>query len=157
MRHKKVTKRIIQPEPVYNNVLITKLINYIMHDGKKTVAQAQVYKALQIIKSKGEDPIKIFEKAIQNVGPIVEVRARRVGGANYQVPTEVKYERRVSLALRWIIDASRKRLNKDYHEYAAKLAAELIDASQNLGEDIRKRNLALKQAEANKAFAHFRW
>jgi small subunit ribosomal protein S7 len=157
MRHKKVNKRKIQPDPVYNNVLITKLINYIMHDGKKTVAQAQVYKTLQILKAKGEDPLKLFEKAIQNVGPVVEVRARRVGGANYQVPTEVKYERRVSLALRWIIDASRKRLNKDYHEFADKLAAELIDASRNLGEAIRKRDLAMKQAEANKAFSHFRW
>jgi small subunit ribosomal protein S7 len=157
MRHKKVTKRKIQPDPVYNNVLITKLINYIMRNGKKTVAQAQVYKALQILKAKGEDPIKLFEKAIQNVGPVVEVRARRLGGANYQVPTEVKHERRVSLALRWIIDASRKRLNKDYHEFADKLAAELIDASRNLGEAIRKRDLAMKQAEANKAFSHFRW
>lgn len=157
MRHKKVTKRKIQPDPVYNNVLITKLINYIMRDGKKTVAQAQVYKALQILKTKGEDPVKLFEKAIQNVGPVVEVRARRVGGANYQVPTEVKHERRVSLALRWIIDAARKRLNKDYHEFADKLAAELINASQNLGEAIRKRDLAIKQAEANKAFSHFRW
>ena len=157
MRHKKVTKRKIQPDTIYNNALITKLINYIMHDGKKSTAQHQVYNALDIIKNKGEDPIKLFEKALQNVGPVVEIRARRVGGANYQVPTEVKHERRVALALRWIIEASRKRPNKEYHEFAAKLAAELIDAAQNLGEAIRKRNLTLKQAEANKAFSHFRW
>lgn len=157
MRHKKVTKRKLQPDTIYNNVLITKLINYIMRDGKKTTAQHQVYNALAILKSKGEDPIKLFEKAIQNVGPVVEVRARRVGGANYQVPTEVKHERRMSLALRWIIEASRKRSNKEYHEFAGKLAAELTDAAQNLGEAIRKRDIALKQAEANKAFSHFRW
>ena len=157
MRHKKVNKRKLQPDTIYNNVLIAKLINYIMRDGKKTTAQHQVYNALQILKTKGEDPVKLFEKAVQNVGPIVEVRARRVGGANYQVPTEVKHERRMSLALRWIIEASRKRPNKEYHEFASKLAAEIIDASQNLGEAIRKRDLAFKQAEANKAFAHFRW
>ena len=157
MRHKKVNKRKLQPDAIYNNVLISKLINYIMFDGKKTTALHQVYNAFEILKTKGEDPIKLFEKAVQNVGPVVEVRARRVGGANYQVPTEVKHERRMSLALRWIIDASRKRPNKEYHRYADKLAAELIDAAQNLGEAIRKRDLALKQAEANKAFSHFRW
>ncbi len=157
MRHKKVNKRKIHADTIYNSVLITKLINYIMHDGKKTTAQHQVYNALDILKTKGEDPIKLFDKAVQNVGPVVEIRARRVGGANYQVPTEVKHERRVAIALRWIIEASRKRSNKEYHEFAAKLAAELIDASQNLGEAIRKRNLTLKQADANKAFSHFRW
>jgi small subunit ribosomal protein S7 len=157
MRHKKVNKRKIQPDTIYNSVLITKLINYIMYDGKKTTAQYQVYNAFEILKTKGEDPIKLFEKAIQNVGPIVEIRARRVGGANYQVPTEVKHERRMSLALRWIIEASRKRPNKEYHSYAAKLAAELTDASNNLGEAIRKRELTLRQADANKAFSHFRW
>jgi small subunit ribosomal protein S7 len=157
MRHKKVNKRKIHADTIYNNQLITKLINYIMRDGKKSTAEAQVYNALDILKAKGEDPIKLFEKAVQNVGPVVEVRARRVGGANYQVPTEVKHERRMSLALRWIIESSRKRPNKEYHTFAYKLAAELTDASQNLGEAIRKRDLALKQAEANKAFAHFRW
>jgi small subunit ribosomal protein S7 len=157
MRHKKAEKRNIEPDTIYNNLSVSKLINYIMHDGKKTTAQQQVYKALEILKTKGEDPIKVLDKALQNVGPKVEVKARRVGGANYQVPAEVKHDRRMSLALRWIIEASRKRPNKEYHSYAAKLAAELTDASQNLGEAIRKRDITLKQAEANRAFAHFRF
>lgn len=157
MRHKKAEKRQIEPDTIYNNILVAKLINYIMHDGKKTTAQIQVYKALEILKTKGEDPVKILDKALQNVGPKVEVKARRVGGANYQVPIEVKHERRMALALRWIIEASRKRSNKEYHDYASKLAAELTDASQNLGDAIRKRDITMKQAEANKAFAHFRF
>ncbi|MBU4016386.1 30S ribosomal protein S7, partial [Patescibacteria group bacterium] len=141
----------------YNNLLVAKLINYIMFDGKKNAAQQQVYAALDILKAKGEDPVKVMEKAMQNIGPKVEVKARRVGGANYQVPIEVKHERRMSLALRWMIEASRKRSNKEYHNYAAKLAAELSDASKNLGDAIRKRDITIKQAEANKAFAHFRF
>ena len=157
MRHKKAEKRKIEPDVIYKNVLITKLINYIMYDGKKATAQKQVYSALDIIKEKGEDPLKVFDKAIQNVGPKVEVKARRVGGANYQVPIEVRHDRKMSLALRWIIEASRKRHNKTYHTYAEKLAAELTDASNNLGEAIRKREITLKQAEANRAFSHFRW
>lgn len=157
MRHKKAEKRQIEPDTIYSNLLVAKLINYIMHDGKKTTAQQQVYKALEILKTKGEDPIKVLDKALQNVGPKVEVKARRVGGANYQVPIEVKHERRMALALRWIIEASRKRSNKEYHDYASKLAAELTDASQNLGDAIRKRDITMKQAEANKAFAHFRF
>jgi len=157
MRHAKVQKRKIEPDVLYNNQSVAKLINYIMRDGKKTVAQAQVYKAFEILKEKGNDPMQVFEKALQNVGPKVELKARRVGGANYQVPIEVKHERRLALALRWIIEASRKRSNKEYHTYAEKLATELLDASQNLGEAIRRRDLTLRQAEANKAFAHFRW
>lgn len=157
MRHKKSVKRKIEADTIYNSLLVAKFVNYIMHDGKKTVAQQQVYGAFDILKSKGEDPINILEKAMQNVGPKVEVKARRVGGANYQVPVEVKHDRRVALALRWIIEASRKRSNKDYHNFAAKLAAELTDASQNLGEAIRKRDVTLKQAEANRAFSHFRF
>lgn len=157
MRHKKAERRKIEPDTIYKNPLITKLINYVMYDGKKTTAQKQVYDALLIIKEKGEDPLKVFDKAVQNVGPKVEVKARRVGGANYQVPIEVRHDRRMALALRWIIEASRKRANKQYHTYAEKLAAELTDASNNLGEAIRKRDIALKQAEANRAFAHFRW
>lgn len=157
MRHAKITKRQINPDTIYNSVIVTKLINYIMRDGKKTVAQAQVYNAFTILSEKGEDPLKAFEKAMQNVGPKVEVKARRIGGANYQVPTEVRHERRVSLGLRWIIEAARKRPNKEYHTFAEKLAAELMDALQNQGEAIKKREIALKQAEANKAFGHFRW
>jgi len=127
-----------------------------MH-GKKTVAQKVVYGALDLLKEKNADPIEVFEKALQNVGPKVEVKARRVGGANYQVPIEVKAERRIALAMRWILEAAKKRSNKDYHTFAEKLAAELLDATQNLGEAVRKRDVTLKQAEANKAFSHFRF
>lgn len=157
MRHAKVTKRITDPDTIYNSVVVAKLINYIMRDGKKTIAQTQVYKAFTLLSEKGEDPLKAFEKAMQNVGPKVEVKARRIGGANYQVPVEVRHERRMGLALRWIIDAARKRSNKEYHTFAEKLAAELYDATQNTGEAVRKREIALRQADANKAFAHFRW
>ena len=157
MRHAKVEKRQIAPDTIYSNVIVAKLINYIMRDGKKTVAQAQVYKAFDLLSEKGEEPLKAFEKALQNVGPKIEVKARRIGGANYQVPVEVRHDRRVALALRWIIEAARKRPNKEYHTFAEKLAAELMDALQNQGEAIRKRELALKQAEANKAFSSFRW
>ncbi|HUQ85197.1 MAG TPA: 30S ribosomal protein S7 [Candidatus Limnocylindrales bacterium] len=157
MRHKKVTKRITPPDTIYNNVNVAKLINYIMRDGKKTVAQTQVYKAFEILAAKGEDPLVTFEKAITQVGPRVEVKARRVGGANYQVPIEVKPERRNSLSLRWLIEAASKRSNKEYHTFAEKLATEIWDATQNLGEAVKKREVALKQAEANKAFSSFRW
>ena len=157
MRHAKVTKRITPPDTIYNNLIVAKLINYIMIDGKKTIAQAQVYKAFELLKAKGEDPMKAFDKAMQNVGPKVEVKARRIGGANYQVPIEVRPERRMSLSLRWLIEAARKRSNKEYHTFAEKLAAELMDAGLNQGEAVRKREIALKQAEANKAFTHFRW
>lgn len=157
MRHAKVQKRQIAPDTIYNNLLIAKLINYIMRDGKKTIAQAQVYNAFTILQEKGEDPVKGFEKALQNIGPKVEVKARRIGGANYQVPVEVKHERRMALALRWMIEAARKRSNKDYHSFAEKLAAEMMAAINNEGEAVRKREIALKQAEANKAFGHFRW
>lgn len=157
MRHKKVTKRITPPDTIYNNVTVAKLINYIMRDGKKTVAQTQIYNAFEIIAKKGEDPLKTFERALQNVGPKVEVKARRVGGANYQVPIEVKAERRTSLALRWLIEAAGKRSNKEFHTFSEKLATEIWDATQNLGEAVKKREVALKQAEANKAFSSFRW
>jgi small subunit ribosomal protein S7 len=157
MRHKKVQKRQINPDTVYNNLFVAKLINYIMRDGKKTVAQAQVYGALTLLEQKGQKPLEAFEKAIQNIGPKVEVKARRIGGANYQVPVEVKHERRMALALRWMIEAARKRSNKEYHSFSEKLAAEVLDALQNQGEAVRKREIALKQAEANKAFSHFRW
>ncbi len=157
MRHAKVQKRETTPDTIYNNLVVAKLINYIMRDGKKTIAQTQVYNAFDILSKKGEDPLKAFEKAMQNVGPKVEVKARRIGGANYQVPVEVRQERKMGLALRWIIEAARKRSNKEYHTFAEKLAAELMDALQNQGEAVRKREIALRQAEANKAFAHFRW
>lgn len=157
MRHAKVIKRETAPDTIYNSFVVAKLINYVMRDGKKTTAQAQVYNAFKLLQEKGEDPLKAFEKAIQNVGPKVEVKARRIGGANYQVPVEVRPERRMGLALRWIIEAARKRSNKDFHTFGEKLAAELTDAIQNQGEAVRKREIALKQADANKAFSNFRW
>ncbi len=157
MRHKKVQKRQTNPDTIYNNVQVAKLINYIMRDGKKTVAQAQVYNAFEILTKKGQDPLKAFEKAVANIGPKVEVKARRIGGANYQVPVEVRHERKLALALRWMIDAARKRSNKEFHTFAEKLAAEMLAAINNEGEAVRKREIALKQAEANKAFGHFRW
>ncbi len=158
MRHAKIQKRQINPDTIYNSLVIAKLINYIMIDGKKTVAQDQVYAALQVLAMRGKgDAMELFEKAIQNVGPKVEVKAKRIGGANYQVPVEVRAERRTALALRWIIEAARKRSNRDFRTFAEKLAAELLDATNNLGEAIRKKEVAMKQAEANKAFAHFRW
>ena len=144
MRHKKITKRITPPDTLYNNLVVAKLINYIMRDGKKSVAQTQVYNAFEILSKKGEDPLKIFEKALMNVGPKVEVKARRVGGANYQVPIEVKAERRTALALRWIIDAATKRSNKEFHTFAEKLATEIWDATQNLGAAVSKRDVELK-------------
>jgi|SRR6185369_1434495 len=158
MRHAKIVKRQVNPDSVYNSIVITKLINYIMIDGKKTVAQDQVYAALTVLAQRGkDDAMVLFERAMQNVGPKVEVKARRIGGANYQVPVEVRPERKLSLSLRWLIEAARKRSNKEYHNFAEKLAAELLDATNNQGEAIRKKEVALKQAEANKAFSHFRW
>jgi small subunit ribosomal protein S7 len=138
-------------------MLITKLINYVMHDGKKTVAQQQVYAALDALKTKGLDPIETLNKVIDTVGPKVELKARRVGGANYQVPVDVKPERKTTLALRWILEAARSRSNKEYHTFAEKLVAECLDALEEKGAAITKRNNTLRQAEANKAFSHFRW
>lgn len=157
MRHKKAEKRKIDADTIYQNRLVTKFINRIMEDGKKTVAQRNFYDALQLIADKKQDPLKTFEKALQAVGPKVEVRARRVGGANYQVPAEVRGERKVSLAIRWIITAAKARSSSEYKTFAAKLAAELLDATQNLGAAVKKRDTVLKTAEANRAFSHFRW
>jgi small subunit ribosomal protein S7 len=128
-----------------------------MERGKKQTAQGVVYKAFAIVKSKGLDEIQTLETAVANVGPKMEVRARRVGGASYQVPTEVRGDRRVSLALRWITGFARKRSNKEFKTYAEKLAAELVDAANNTGEAIKKRDTVLRNAEANRAFAHFKW
>lgn len=157
MRHSKTPKRIVEPDKIYNNLLIARFINRVMYNGKKTVAQDVVYGALDIVKEKGQDPLVVFEKAIQSVSPKLEVKARRVGGASYQIPSEVRPERRLSLAIRWIIEAARKRSNKEYHSFSEKLAQELLDATQNLGEAIRKRDLMQKNAEANRAFASFKY
>ncbi len=144
-------------DPIYKSLLLSKFINNVMMDGKKTIAQAQVYRALDILKEQGADGLKTFEKAIDNVGPRVEVKARRIGGAAYQVPTDVRGPRKISLAIRWILDSARKRSNTEYHSFAQKLAAELTAAANNEGDAIRKKDTAHKQAEANKAFGHFRW
>ena len=157
MRHKKAEKRNTEPDKIYANRLVTKFINNMMKDGKKTVAQKEFYEALEALSKDNKNGVETFEKAIQAVGPKTEVRARRVGGANYQVPAEVRNERRISLAIRWILDAARKRSNREYHTFAKKLAAELTDASEGKGEAIKKRDTVLRMAEANRAFAHFRW
>jgi small subunit ribosomal protein S7 len=157
MRHKQAPRRTIDGDAVYNNKQIAKFINYLMKDGKKTIAQNVVYKAFEIITKKESEPIATFEKALDNVGPRQEVKAKRVGGANYQIPVDVRPERRASLAMRWIVDAARKRSNKDYKVFEEKLAAELLDASNEQGEAIKKRDSTLRMAQANRAFGHFKW
>lgn len=158
MRSKKAEKRLIAPDPLYNSRLLTKFINKVMVDGKKSIAQSLVYKALEIIREQSkQEPLGVFEKALQNVSPKMEVRPRRVGGASYQVPVEVRGDRKEALAIRWILDGARKRSNKEYHTFDKKLAQELMDAAQNTGSAIKKRDDMQKVAQANRAFAHFRW
>lgn len=156
-RRGKTIKKNVAVDPLYGNKLLARFINCIMRDGKKSIAQREVYRALDAIKEKNPDPLTVFQTAVQNVSPRMEVRPRRVGGASYQVPTEVRGERKISLAIRWLIGAARKRPNKQYHTFALKLAAELFDAYSNAGEAVRKRDLMHRNAEANKAFSHFRW
>lgn len=157
MRHKKAEKRTIQADTVYNNRLVARFINGIMKDGKKTIAQKNLYTAFSLIESKQKNPLEVFEKAVQTVAPKQEVRARRVGGASYQVPTEVRGDRRVSLAIRWIIAAATARPSTEYHTIAEKLAVELMDAADNKGEAVKKRDTVQRMVEANRAFSHFRW
>ena len=153
-RRKIIKKRFPKPDPVYNNYLVSILVSRLIKDGKKTLAQNIVCDALDIIAYKTEsDPIEVFEQAVKNVTPLVEVKARRFGGATYQVPMEVTSFRGTNLALRWIVKASRSRTGKTI---ALKLAAELMDASKNSGDAMRKKQDTHKMAEANKAFAHFR-
>lgn len=149
-------KRKITGDPFFGNVLVSMFTNRLMRDGKKTVAQRVVYDALELLKKEG-DPVKLFEQAIETVGPKVEVKARRIGGAAYQVPQEVRGARKTALAIRWILEAAKKRPTAEHKSFASKLAAELLDATKNAGEAIRKRDIAHRMAEANKAFAHFRW
>ena len=158
-RSGRVKKRVILADPIYANRLVTKLINRVMISGKKTVAQKQVYDAFDIIKKKikAQDPVEVFRQALENIKPAMEVRSRRVGGAAYQVPMPVKGLRRESLAIRWLIQFSRKRPNKQHHTYGEKLAAEIMDAYENQGESVRRKEMTHKMAESNKAFAHFRW
>ena len=157
MRGHRAKRLLLAADPIYGNRLLTRFVNRVMLRGKKSVAEAQVYKSLDLIAKKGEDPIKVFETAIANIGPKMEVRARRVGGASYQVPTEVRGDRRVSLALRWLVAFAKKRSNREFKTFAEKLAAELMDASKGVGEAIKKRDGIQRMAEANRAFAHFKW
>ncbi len=154
-RKRSAPKKIAIIDPIYKSSIIPKLINSIMYDGKKTVAEKIVYEAISKIKSKvKEEPINVFNSAISNLKPTVEVRSRRVGGATYQVPVEVKAKRSQALALRWLIDASRKRKDKKMSD---KIFNEIYDAYQNKGSAIKKKEDTHKMAESNKAFAHFRW
>ncbi len=150
-----VKKREVQPDERYNSTLVTKFINKVMWDGKKTIAEKIVYGAMDIVKEKTkEDPLKVLQKAVDNVKPLIETRSRRVGGATYQVPVEVLPHRQVSVAVRWIVEFARKRSGKSMKE---KLAAEILDAYNNRGASVKKREDTHKMAEANRAFAHFRW
>ena len=154
-RRRKAQVRNILPDPVHNSTVLTKFTNAIMLDGRKTVAEAIITKSFTNIQNKtGESPMSVFNKAIENVRPLVEVRSRRVGGATYQVPVEVKGNRSQALAIRWLVNAIRNRKEKSLME---KLSSELMDAAGNKGSAIKKREDTQKMAEANKAFAHFRW
>jgi len=148
-------KREVTPDPVYGNKLLTRLVNRVLISGKKSAAEKIVYGALSIIEEKtNRSGIEVFEEAMKNIMPLIEVKPRRVGGATYQVPVEVRADRKVSLALRWVVTYSRKRSGKTMME---KLAAELLDASNNTGASIKKKEDGHKMADANKAFAHYRW
>ena len=154
-RRGNVPKREVLPDPIYGSVVVAKLINSIMLDGKKGVAQAIVYDAFDMIKEKtGEEPLEVFQRAMNNIMPVLEVRARRVGGANYQVPVEVRPNRRQTLGLRWLTRYTRARSEKFMYE---RLAKELMDAASNTGASVKKKEDTHKMAEANRAFAHYRW
>jgi small subunit ribosomal protein S7 len=150
-----VPKRDVLPDPLYNSKLVTRLINQIMVDGKRGIAQKILYNAFELVKERsGQNPMEVFEQAMKNVMPVLEVRARRVGGSNYQVPVEVRPERRQTLGLRYLVNYSRLRGEKTMEE---RLANEILDASNNTGAAVKKREDMHKMAEANKAFAHYRW
>ncbi|NLB51819.1 MAG: 30S ribosomal protein S7 [Syntrophomonadaceae bacterium] len=150
-----VPKRDVLPDPVYNSKVFTKLVNQIMWDGKKSIAEGICYGAFEIVEKKtGKDAMEAFEEAMKNITPIVEVRARRVGGANYQVPVEVRPERRQTLAIRWLVAYARKRGEKTMEQ---RLAGEIVDAYNGTGGSVKKREDTHKMAEANRAFAHYRW
>ena len=155
MRKRRAEKRDVLPDPIYNSKVVTKLINSLMKDGKKGIAQTILYDAFDIVKEKtNEEPMEVFEKALSNIKPALEVKSRRVGGANYQVPIEVKANRSQALAMRWLVQYSRLRGG---HSMAENLANEIIDASNGVGAAVKKREDTHKMAEANKAFAHYRW
>ncbi|MFN3283274.1 MAG: 30S ribosomal protein S7 [Pseudothermotoga sp.] len=155
MRRRRAEVREVSPDPVYQDILVAKLINRIMWDGKKSVAQNVVYDALEYVKEKsGKDPLEVFHKAVDNVRPVLEVRPRRVGGATYQVPVEVQEPRKTSLALRWIVAAARSKKGKPM---SVKLGEEILASYQGTGASIKKKEDVHKMAEANRAFAHLRW
>ena len=150
-----VPKRDVLPDPVYGSKVVTRFINKVMLDGKKGIAEGIVYDAFDIIRSKtGKDPLEVFEQALENVMPVLEVRARRVGGAGYQVPVEVRSDRRLTLGIRWMVGYARQRSERTMRE---RVAGELMDAANNTGAAIKKKEETHKMAEANKAFAHYRW
>ena len=154
-RRREVPERVIIPDAKYNSKLVSKFIASIMHDGKKSTAESLLYGAFDIISEKtNQDPVKVFEKALENVKPMIEVKSRRVGGSTYQVPTEVRPSRRTALGIRWVIGYARGRGEKGF---GAKLAGELMDAANGRGASVKKREDTHKMAEANKAFAHYRW
>ncbi len=154
-RRREVPQRVPTPDSMYNSTLVSKFINCMMWDGKKSVAEKIFYDAMDIVRERtGEDPLPLFKKAVESCKPVVEVKSRRVGGANYQVPIEVRPNRRLSLALRWIIGNARSRSE---YRMAERLGAELMDAAQGRGSSIKKKDDVHRMAEANKAFAHFRW
>lgn len=154
-RRSGVPKRDVLPDPVYNNKVVTKVINQVMEDGKKGTAQEIVYKALELASEKlGVSPMDVFNQAINNVMPMLEVKARRVGGSNYQVPMEIRPERRQTLAIRWLVDAARKRSERQMH---LRLAGEFMDAYNQAGGAFKKKEDVHRMAEANRAFAHYRW
>lgn len=152
-RSKKITKKVTIGDPIYDSKLVTKLINKSMRDGKKSVASKQIYTALATF----ENPAQTLETVINAIAPKMEVRSRRVGGASYQVPSEVRGDRKVHLALKWLIEAARSRSNKEFHTFSEKLIVEMKDALAGTGNAIKKRDMVQKMAEANKVFAHLRW
>lgn len=155
MRKRRAEKRRLMPDPKYNDLVVSQLINYVMQDGKKNTARKIVYDAFDIVAQRSkQEPLEVFKKAVSNVAPVLEVRSRRVGGATYQVPVEVRETRRIALALRWINNFASSRREKSM---AAKLAAEIMAAANEEGASVKKREDTHRMAEANKAFAHFRW
>ncbi|OGK53407.1 30S ribosomal protein S7 [Candidatus Roizmanbacteria bacterium RIFCSPLOWO2_01_FULL_44_13] len=147
----------VKPDKVYQSLEVAKFINYVMLEGKKSVAERLVYDVFEKLKSQGQEPIKVFHQAIDNVSPLHEVKPRRLGGASYLVPIEVRRSRKLYLALNWIITAARARSNKEFHSFAGKLLAEITDAAKNLGAAVTKKAQTEKLAETNKAFSHLKW
>ncbi|EKE13722.1 MAG: hypothetical protein ACD_12C00852G0005 [uncultured bacterium] len=150
-------KRVFKKDKLFNSLEVAKLINYLMINGKKSVAEGLVYKMIEELKKQSEDPLKLLHLAIENVSPIHEVKARRLGGASYLVPIEVRRERKLKLALNWIIDAAKARANKEYHTFDKKLLVEIVEASKNQGAAVAKKAQTEKLADANKAFSHLKW